>query len=97
MSDFRLNLRSEQDLERIADYLGKQNVAAAVKVLERLTEKFEFLADFPGAGQVDERFGKGIRIFPAGSYVIYYVARKSGVEIMRVIHGARDIRSLDQE
>lgn len=95
MSEFRLNLRSEQDLEEIADFIGKHNPSGAIKVLEQLFAKFEMLADFPYAGQAEDRCGEGIRVFPAGKYVIYYIARESGVEIARVIHGARDVQSLD--
>jgi toxin ParE1/3/4 len=32
--------------------------------------------------------------FPLGRYVIFYVPRPKGVEIVRVLHGARDIESV---
>jgi toxin ParE1/3/4 len=32
-----------------------------------------------------------LRSHPAGAYVIYYREMKSGIEIVRVLHGARDV------
>jgi toxin ParE1/3/4 len=33
----------------------------------------------------------GLRSHPVGNYVIYYREMKTGIEIVRVIHGARDV------
>jgi toxin ParE1/3/4 len=32
-----------------------------------------------------------LRSFPVGRYVIFYLAIPGGVQIVRVLHGARDI------
>jgi toxin ParE1/3/4 len=32
-----------------------------------------------------------LRCHPAGNYVIYYREMKNGIEIVRVLHGARDV------
>ncbi len=38
--------------------------------------------------------GEGIRSFPSGNYVIFYRTVEGGIEIMRVLHGARDIEKI---
>jgi toxin ParE1/3/4 len=38
-----------------------------------------------------------LRSFPVGQYVIFYLPLPKGVEIVRVLHGARDIESILQE
>jgi toxin ParE1/3/4 len=35
-----------------------------------------------------------LRSFPKGHYVIYYRIVSDGIEVARVLHGARDIRRL---
>jgi len=34
----------------------------------------------------------GLRSFPIGKYVIFYVPRSRGIEVVRVLHGARDLK-----
>ena len=38
--------------------------------------------------------GSDIRSMPVGRYVIFYLPLPSGIEIVRVLHGARDIESV---
>lgn len=35
-----------------------------------------------------------LRSIPIGNYVIYYIPRQRGIEIVRVLHGSRDLDSL---
>jgi len=40
---------------------------------------------------------KGLRRFPVtdfGNYLVFYLPRRDGIEVIRVIHGARDIEVL---
>jgi plasmid stabilization system protein ParE len=39
-------------------------------------------------------FGSGNRTSLAGDYIIFYVVAAGGIEIIRVIHGARDIEAM---
>jgi toxin ParE1/3/4 len=57
-------------------------------------EKLKLLADFPGMGAMREDLGPSIRTFPVGNYLIIYRPMKSGIELLRVVHGARDLRRL---
>lgn len=36
----------------------------------------------------------GLRSFPVGKYLIFYRLIDGGLEIVRVLHGARDIENL---
>jgi toxin ParE1/3/4 len=38
-----------------------------------------------------------LRSLPFGRYVIFYLPRKRGIEVVRVLHGARDLKSLFDE
>ena len=52
------------------------------------------LAENPLLGRGRPEFGRDIRSFPAGNCAIFYRPTDDGVEIIRVIHGARDITTM---
>jgi toxin ParE1/3/4 len=87
---------TRDDLDGIWDYIGIQNDApdAARRLLERIQETFQRLASVPGMGTACDWLRPGLRRFPVRPYVIYYTPIPDGVEIERVIHGARDVDAL---
>jgi toxin ParE1/3/4 len=52
------------------------------------------LANAPKAGREREELEAGLRSFVEGSYIIFYRIVSGSIEIVRVLHGARDIESL---
>lgn len=96
MSKLVVSPATRDDLDGIWDYIGIQNDApdAARRLLERIEGTFERLASVPGMGTRCEWLRPGLRRFPVRPYVIYYSPIQDGVEIERVIHGARDVESL---
>lgn len=87
------------DLDEIADWIARDDSAAALRLYSVVEEACARLADFPGAGA---RCGLGkysdLRMWPLGgrysAYVIFYLPLEGGVEVLRILHGARDLRSL---
>ncbi len=53
------------------------------------------LAANPLAGRARSELHEGLRSFPVGSYVVFYSPTPEGVEIVRVLHGRRDISEDD--
>jgi toxin ParE1/3/4 len=37
---------------------------------------------------------EGLRSFPVGDYLVFYREADQGIEIVRVLHGSRDIAAL---
>lgn len=85
---------AELDLIEIAAYIEADNPAAADRLLDTFEEKFELLSEFPGLGQARDDLARSLRSFPVGSYVIFYLPLEDGIEVIRVLHGARNIRQL---
>ena len=75
----------------IWDYIAHDNPAAASKLLRTIGAKFEMLLKNPLMGQDRSELAPQIRSFSVGNYVIYYRPFSNGIEIMRVLHGARDV------
>ncbi len=88
-----------QDLIDIHDHIAADNPEAALRLVERLDQRCEGLADMPGMGRRRDDLSPTLRSVPEGSYVLFYrpLPDGSGVEILRVLHGARDLPSLFEE
>jgi toxin ParE1/3/4 len=65
-------------------------VRAADHWLDGVERRFKALAKQPQAGQARPGLAPELRFLPVGNYLIFYRPIENGVEIARVIHGARD-------
>jgi toxin ParE1/3/4 len=83
--------RAKQDILRIARYIAKDNMDAALRFFDIVEEKIELLSRFPGAGPVREDLGKDLRSFPFWSYLIIYRRIDDGIEIVTLAHGSQDL------
>jgi toxin ParE1/3/4 len=82
---------AEADAAEIWAYIARDNPAAASRLLGRFDQLFRTLAEQPGAGTSAEVLAAHLRLIPVGSYLVFYRPRTDGVEIVRILHGARDI------
>ena len=78
----------------IYTYIARDNREAATRVLDVIRAKFQMLARQPLIGDACEELAEGLRNVPSGSSVIYYLPVSDGVRIVRVLHGARDVRPI---
>ena len=85
---------AEADLEAIVDYIAADNPAAADEFIARLEDLAARLAETPGMGRARSEFLPGLRSFRLGHYLLFYRATTSGIEVVRVLHGARDFPTL---
>lgn len=83
-----------RDLISIYRYIVADAPGAARAVLEDIERKIQGLAAFPDMGRVVVLPQQTVRVQPAGSYLIVYTARRDSLELLRVLHGARDWMSL---
>ncbi len=83
--------QAERDLVAIWSFVGEWNPEAADRLLETIDQKCDTLAQAPQMGRSREDLAPSLRSFPVGDYTIFYRAIEDGIEIMRVLHGARDV------
>jgi len=91
---YRLSIAAKRDLAGIWEYIARDSESSADAFVDRLKGRCEMLGRNPHAGRERDDLQSGLRGFPYGEYVILYRAIKTGVRIVRVIHGRRDIASL---
>ena len=85
--------QAKEDLLEIWAYIAADNPAAADNLLRRIDKKSRTLADYPYMGRERSDIDPGLYSFPVGNYLIFYEHTDNGIEIVRVLHGARDVYS----
>lgn len=83
--------QAEADLEEIWLYIAHDSPERADHVVREIAKRSSMLGDQPGVGTMRDELLPGLFSFPVGSYVIFYRKRERGIEVVRVLHGARDI------
>src|SRR5579859_6175738 len=95
MKSFVLTPRAENDLNQIWDYIADDNIEAADRVLNALEAAFIKLTKTPGMGHVREELAdRKYRFFVVYSYLIVYRYETDPLQIIRVLHAARDVQSI---
>src|SRR5438067_2274635 len=82
------------DLDDIYDHLAQFNAASAARVVQAIEQTCRTLARFPGMGRARDELQPRLRSFPGGAYVIFYRLTDDGIQIVRILHGARDFPAL---
>jgi toxin ParE1/3/4 len=92
-----------RDLEEISEYIRQDSPRAALRFLQAAERSFGLLAGEPLMGRAyeaeDPRLAalRCFRIAGFESYLIFYQPALGGIEVVRVIHGARDIPTVLEE
>jgi len=92
MAAYVLSPEALQDLQDIWEFIAFDNSNAADKLQDEFFGAFEKLARRPQMGHsrcdVSQR---EVRFWPVGSYLIVYRQVSAPLEIVAVLHGARDV------
>jgi toxin ParE1/3/4 len=94
VSQIRISPRASSDLTEIWSHIADDSIANADAFIDKLYDTIQLLANQSGSGRRREELAPGILSFPFGRYVIFYRASQDAIEIVRVLHGARDIQSI---
>ena len=89
---------AEEDIVSCGDYLAERNLSAAWRFADAIDETIQMLCKNP-------EFGEQLQADPTGtiryrtivkyrSYLIFYRRVDSVLEVVRIIHGARDYERL---
>ena len=96
MAELRFSERARYDLIEIGDFIARDNPTAAAQFVSELEQRCLLLAARPLAGRARDELISGLRSMPQGRSVIFYRLIEDVVEIVRVLHSARDLRRILQ-
>jgi toxin ParE1/3/4 len=94
--------QAQFDIIELAEFLDRQSPRLADRFLCECEATFELLLTSPGIGGLYPTSvprHRGIRAFPLREFpnhVVFYFSKELGIEIVRVLHGARDLDSAIQ-
>ena len=89
---FILSPEAVADLDEIWLFIAKDNMDAADRNEEELRAAMVLLARQPNVGHVrPDLTEKSVKFWRVGSYLIVYSPDRHPLEIVRVLHGFRDL------
>jgi toxin ParE1/3/4 len=96
MKAYVLSAEAQRDVIGIRSYVAERSgFNPARSLIQDFTRAFRFVARNPGSGHVrTDLTHLSVKFWPVHSYVIIYDPSSRPVEILRVLHGMRDLESI---
>ncbi|MBK9364011.1 MAG: type II toxin-antitoxin system RelE/ParE family toxin [Rubrivivax sp.] len=79
------------DILDIWDHIAEDSLDQADRWVDKLDEKFKLIAAQPLMGRARHELAADLRSFPFGRYVIFYAPVDGGIDVVRLLHSARDV------
>lgn len=85
---------ASRDLTEIIDYFARLNVETGERLIAAFEKKCQNLINFPMIGRSYEEIRPDLRGVPLDGYIILYQVTANTLEILRVVHGSRNLKAL---
>jgi toxin ParE1/3/4 len=92
--------QARKDLAEISAFYGEESLEVELRFIDAARKAFEKLSRNPKMGAVREYLDpklEGLRMWPIARFtkvLIFYKPVDDGIEVVRVLHSARDIEAL---
>lgn len=87
--------QANQDLLDIWLWVARDSIAIADGIIDRVEQRTAKLAKHPEIGTARPEIGQGARGLVIERWLVLYRLAEGGVEIVRIVDGARDLQRLD--
>ncbi len=91
---FKRTAEAENDLLSIWRYIAEDNQQAATRLILSIDKKCGLLAENPKLGAARPDIAPEVRYLTVGNYLILYRELSNSVEVVRVLHGARNLEAI---
>lgn len=82
---------ANDDLDSIFAYIYRDRPRAALELMDRIADRMKLLRMSPESGEICEALGAGIRRVVVGNYAVYYKPDVEEINVLRILHSARDM------
>src|SRR5690242_17262097 len=97
MKPVHIRPRADTEIDALADYIANDNPEAAARFLDAVQKTLDLLSEHPGIGS--RRYAhlpllEGLRVVGVTDFknhLVFYLERPSYIDVLRVLHSARDI------
>jgi toxin ParE1/3/4 len=86
----RFTPMAKSDLQSAVRYIAADSKKAARRWAVSIRENCAKLGETPRLGVPKPELGPNARVLVVGSYLVFYETDAKSVEILRIMHGARD-------
>ncbi len=97
MIEPRLTREAEADLDELWAFIAADSPEAADRMVDAVLKSSRLYVGFPNMGQNRDDLREGIRCFVVSPYVIFYRPIEETIEVLRILHGARDVLPLIED
>jgi toxin ParE1/3/4 len=94
MASVVLRPKALADLTEIWVYIAQGSERQADALIDRLDQTFGELSRHPRMGRQRPELLANLRSFPVGRYIVFYLPCPRAIDVIRVLHGSRDLKSL---
>ena len=96
MKRFLLTRRAERDLDQIKSYLAETaGPRITRRVMREIRSALHLVGSQPGLGHAREDLTSlPVKFWPVYSYLVIYDPKTKPVEIVRVLHGMRNVEEI---
>lgn len=96
MRKYTIAPEAAEDIKAIRAYLKREaGTRVAQSTINKIRDAFSFLSRTPRAGHSREDLTDAeVKFWSAFSYLIIYKSETRPIEIVRVLHGSRDLEAL---
>ncbi|MGH8498143.1 MAG: type II toxin-antitoxin system RelE/ParE family toxin [Methylococcales bacterium] len=97
MKPIRVRPRANTEIDTSADYIAYDSPDAAMRFLDAVRKSFDLIGEQPGIGT--QHYAhlpglKGLRMLTVSDFekhLVFYIERSDYIDVLRVLHGSRDI------
>lgn len=93
----RLLSIAEEDLTEIISFIAADNPTTADAIANKIEKNLDLLSENPNLGRIpreEEIRNLGYRYLIIQNYIIFYTIEEKTIFIHRILHGARNYKSL---
>jgi len=94
MQDVTISKQARQDLIAIWEYIADDNPSSADRMLDMLDARINRLAEHPLLGSARPDIARNLRYLVCDNYLVLYRVLADAVEVVRVLHGARNLTAI---
>ncbi len=97
MKPIRFTTKADRDVDSCFLWIQKDNPHAAIKFIDAVEETCKILAKMPGVGSrhyADIPLVRGVRMITVNNfnnYLLFFLEYETHIDVIRLLHGARDI------
>lgn len=78
-----------RELEAIGDYIARENPRASARIVTRIFDRVDMLADHPESGRPGRIANTRELVVTDTPFIVPYRVRGDRIEVLSVFHGAR--------